>query len=146
MKRLLIAGMSIAMMIGCAPQTELEVVGDQILLSLSGQPGNPSDGKQLFETRRDAHCVLCHAHEKSDVPFQGDLGPELTNIADRLNPAQIRLRIADYDQVKPGTTMPSYFKRGGLQQVLTEYDGETVLTGQEIEDIIAFLMEGANGT
>jgi sulfur-oxidizing protein SoxX len=35
--------------------------------------------------------------------------------------------------------MPSYFKTEGLTRVLQSFKGKTILTAQEIEDVIAFL-------
>jgi len=101
-------------------------------------------GEHLFSNRGDAHCVLCHTHAKAPADFQGDLGPDLTRVGKRLSPAQIRLRIVDYETVKPGTTMPSYFRTHDLNQVQTDKLGQTVLSPLEIEDIIAFLVVNEN--
>ena len=138
--RLCVGAMPI-IVLGCAPSAPYSVTGDTIVAPLSDAIADKSRGTRLFAERGDAHCVLCHAHAGLNVPFQGDLGPNLTDVGQRLSPAQIRLRIADYDAVKPGTTMPPYFRADGLHQVLTEHQGETVLTGAEIEDIIAFLTD-----
>jgi len=97
-------------------------------------------GKVLFSERGDAHCVLCHEHQGTDVPFQGNLGPDLTLVAQRLSEGQIRLRIMDYDRIKPGTTMPPYFRTKDLHQLPADKSAQTVLTAQEIEDITAFLI------
>ena len=128
----------------CSPSVPYTITGDEILSPLSSAKPNKENGALLFSTRSDAHCVLCHSHDALDVPFQGDLGPDLTDVSDRLSASQIRLRIVDYDIVKPGTTMPSYYRTHGLHQVLTEHDGETVLTGEQIEDIIAFLIHDSH--
>ena len=128
----------------CSPSASYTVAGDEVLSPLSTAKPNKENGAILFSTRSDAHCVLCHSHDALDVPFQGDLGPDLTDVRKRLNAAQIRLRIVDYDIVKPGTTMPSYYRTQGLHQVLTEHKGETVLTGEQIEDIIAFLIHDSH--
>lgn len=130
-----------ALFTGCDQQeTGLRIAGDTISVPLTSSEPDPKKGLALFSSRGDAHCVLCHAHEASDAPFQGTMGPDLTGVHRRLSEAQIRLRIVDYDQVQPGTTMPSYYRTKGFHQVVTDKQGQTVLTGQEIEDIIAFLM------
>ena len=123
----------------CTQSQNFELVGDSIPKPLSNLVGNPDNGNILFSTRSDAHCVLCHKHDTSDTDFQGNLGPDLTAVQNRLSIGQIRLRIVDYDLVKPETTMPSYYRTDDLHQLATEKIGKTVLTAQEIEDIIAFL-------
>ena len=35
--------------------------------------------------------------------------------------------------------MPAYFNTNNLQQVATEFQGKTVLSAMEIEDLVAFL-------
>jgi sulfur-oxidizing protein SoxX len=35
--------------------------------------------------------------------------------------------------------MPSYYRTEGLTRVSQSYKGQTILTAQEIEDVIAFL-------
>jgi sulfur-oxidizing protein SoxX len=36
--------------------------------------------------------------------------------------------------------MPPYFRTDGLQRVAPAYRGKTVLTAQQIEDVVAFLV------
>jgi sulfur-oxidizing protein SoxX len=57
-----------------------------------------------------------------------------------LSEDQIRLRIADSSRVNPATIMPAYFKTEGLQRVAPAFRGKTVLTAQQIEDVVAFLV------
>lgn len=129
------------LMTACSQALPYEIEGDAILAPLSFNPASTENGQMLFSTRTEAHCVLCHAHAKADVPFPGNMGPDLTEVQTRLTEGQIRLRIVDYEQINPGTTMPSYFRTHDLHQLTTEKKGQTVLTAREIEDIIAFLME-----
>jgi len=69
----------------------------------------------------------------------GDLAPDLSGVGARLSAAQIRLRIVDSSRVNPDTVMPAYFKTEGLQRVAPAFRGKTVLTAQQIEDVVAFL-------
>lgn len=107
---------------------------------LSPINADAATGEALFASRDGGHCVLCHAVTGLSAEFQGDLGPSLDGISDRLNEAELRLRIANPRQVWPDTVMPAYYKSGGFNQVASEYAGETVLSGEEIEHIIAYLM------
>lgn len=131
---------------GCSVQGAHEITGDTIQIALTDEVPNVERGKALFSQRGDAHCVLCHKHQNVDVEFQGDLGPDLSRLANRLTAAQMRFRIVDYDLVKPGTTMPSYYRTDNLTNVDPKFRGKTVLTALEIEDIIAFLAEDDNVT
>lgn len=70
----------------------------------------------------------------------GDLAPDLSGVGARLSAAQIRLRIVDPGKLNPATIMPAYFKTEGLQRVAPAFRGKTLLTAQQIEDVVAFLV------
>ena len=70
----------------------------------------------------------------------GDLAPDLSGVGARLSAAQIRLRIVDPGRVNPATIMPAYFKTEGLRRVAPAFRGKTILTAQQIEDVVAFLV------
>lgn len=112
---------------------------DAIPAPLEGMTGDAARGRDVFTGRDSGHCVLCHAVAGLDAEFQGNVGPALTGVADRLTPGQIRLRIADAQKVWPGGVMPSYYRTGGLNQVGERYRGEPALTAREIEDLTAWL-------
>ena len=126
-----------------APDSQLvppnTIVGDAIEQSLTNQAGDVLRGKELFSSRDDGHCILCHQVDELEDEFQGDVGPALTYVGDRLSVGQLRLRVVDYQLVQPGALMPSYYRIHDLHQVGETYSGETILSAQEIEDIVAFL-------
>jgi sulfur-oxidizing protein SoxX len=90
--------------------------------------------------RDSANCVLCHAVPDAAVRFSGDVGPSLAGIGTRLSVPQLRLRISDNLRVNPATVMPSYYRIDGLDRVATQYAGKPILTAQEVEDIVAYLV------
>lgn len=116
-----------------------DITADAIPNPLTSQPGDPDRGKVIFTDRDAGHCVLCHAVSELDVEFQGDIGPNLSSVGDRLSAGQLRLRIVDYQVVRPGTLMPSYYRIHDLHQVAEAYEGESILSAQDIEDIVAYL-------
>ncbi|WP_233356006.1 sulfur oxidation c-type cytochrome SoxX [Henriciella aquimarina] len=116
-----------------------EIDGDAITASLTGEPGDPLRGREVFASRDQGHCVLCHAIDGLEAEFQGNVGPALTGVGTRLTPGQIRLRIADAQMIWPQTLMPSYYRVSGLNQVAAEYQGEPALTARQIEDLVAYL-------
>ena len=115
-----------------------EVVGDAIPKSLTGVPGDPVRGRAIVVTREDA-CLLCHSGPFPEERFQGDLAPSLAGVGARLSEGQIRLRIVDASRANPQTIMPAYFRTEGLIRVTPSQRGKTVLTAQQIEDVVAFL-------
>ena len=117
------------------------IVGDSIPEALADRPGDAARGEQVFAGRDQGHCVLCHVVSHLDVPFQGNIGPDLSRVANRLSPSQLRLRIVDYQIAVPGALMPSYYRIHDLYQVEQEYLGETILSAQQVEDLVAYLSE-----
>jgi len=123
-----------------AQQPPYEIVDDTIPMALTNETASAERGKNIFAARDKGHCVLCHQINSLDVEFQGNIGPDLSGIAERLTSEQLRLRLVDYDAFKPGTVMPSYYRTHNLNQVADTYKDQTILSAQDIEDIIAYLM------
>jgi sulfur-oxidizing protein SoxX len=103
--------------------------------------GSVERGRVLLANRTESGCVLCH--QVPGLPAGGELGPPLTGLA-RLGGAQmLRERIADARRFNPQTIMPPYLSTDGLQDVAAAYRGQTVLTPQGLDDIVAYLMQMA---
>ena len=107
---------------------------------LEGLIGQAERGRNLVSNKQKSMCLLCHQGPFPEDHFQGNLAPDLSQIALRLNPAQLRARIVDSSQFNSQTIMPSYYKTEGLNRVQQNFKGQTILTAQEIEDVIAFLV------
>jgi sulfur-oxidizing protein SoxX len=99
--------------------------------------GDATRGREVFVSREGGHCVLCHAAPGVDVA--GDVGPPLAGVGSRLTPGQIRLRVADISRWRPAVAMPSFHRTEGLQRVSPEYREKPVLSGQQVEDVVAWL-------
>ncbi|MGZ5034927.1 MAG: sulfur oxidation c-type cytochrome SoxX [Usitatibacter sp.] len=99
--------------------------------------GDPARGREVFVAREGGHCVLCH--RVPGVAIAGDVGPSLAGIGSRLSASQIRLRIADITRIVPDAAMPAFHRTEGLTRVAARYAGKPALTGQEVEDIVAWL-------
>ncbi len=112
---------------------------------LAAVPASADMGRAIFGDRDAGNCVLCHRITGLDVPFQGDVGPDLTAVGERLSPAQLRFRIVDASRLNPATVMPAYFRTEGLNRVAEAYRGRTVLTGEQVEHLVAYLssLDGA---
>lgn len=108
---------------------------------LTDEAGDVQRGRTLVIATDKGNCLACHKMPIPEEPFHGTLGPDLGNIANRLNEAQIRLRVVDEKQINPHTVMPGYYRDPEkLRLVANEYTGQTLLTAQEVEDVVAYLM------
>ena len=116
------------------------VVGDEIPRSLTGGRGDPQRGRDVTVKRELGNCLLCHRMPIPEERFQGTIGPDLSGVAGRLSEGQIRLRIVDESRLNPQTIMPPYYRLEGLHRVMAAYRGRPVLTAEQVEDVVAFLM------
>ena len=60
--------------------------------------------------------------------------------AARLSEGQIRARIVDPRRANPDSIMPAYFRSDDLTRVAPAFRGKTILTAEQIEDIVAYLL------
>lgn len=115
-----------------------EVSRDAIAVPLTAVPGDAMRGREIV-SGRDAVCVFCHVIPESGERFMGNVGPSLAGVGSRLTAGQLRLRIADFRRVNPQAVMPSYYEAHGLTEVALPYRGKTILTAQQVEDVVAYL-------
>jgi len=116
---------------------------DAIPASLTGAKGDPARGRAIVANRQVGLCLLCHSGPFPEERFQGDLAPDLRSAA-RLSEGQIRQRIVDPGRVNPDSIMPAYFRSEGLTRVAPAYRGKPLLTAEQIEDIVAYLVSLRN--
>jgi len=133
----ILASESVAVAEGLRP---FRVVGDAIPESLTGEPGNPERGRAIVVNRQVGLCLLCHTGPFPDERFQGTLAPDLGGAGARSSEGQLRLRLVDASQLKPDTIMPPYYRIDGLTRVAPAFQGKPILTAEQIEDVVAFLM------
>lgn len=118
----------------------LAVAGDSIPQPLPGAtPGDVARGRAIVANRQLGLCLLCHTGPIAEERFQGNLATDLRGAGQRWSTAQLRLRIADASRINPDTIMPSYYKTDGRQRVASAHEGKTILTAQQIEDVVAWL-------
>jgi sulfur-oxidizing protein SoxX len=115
------------------------VVGDAVPQSLTGTPGDATRGRALV-LNRTSTCILCHNGPFPEARFQGDLAPDLAGSGSRWSEGQLRLRLVDASSLNPATIMPSYYRIDGLVRVGTAWRGKPILSAEQIEDIVAFLV------
>ena len=92
-----------------------------------------------MSNRQVGLCLLCHSGPFPEERFQGNLAPDLSGVGARLSEGEMRLRIVDSAKINPQSIMPAYYKSEGLARVAPAYRGKTILTAEQIEDVVAYL-------
>ena len=113
---------------------------DGIPRSLTGAKGDPARGRATVMNRQVGLCLLCHSGPFPEERFQGNLAPDLSGAGKRSTEAQLRLRIVDSSRINPVSIMSAYHRTEGLARVAPAFRGKPVLTAEQIEDAVAFLM------
>jgi L-cysteine S-thiosulfotransferase len=134
---LLVCGLAVA---GAETLQPFVVIGDAIPQPLTGRSGDPKRGRAVVVSRELGNCLLCHRMPVSDERFYGNMGPDLAGVAARLSEGQIRLRIVDESRIRPTTVMPAYYRVDGFTRVMPAYRGRPILTAEQVEDAVAFLV------
>src|SRR6056297_3926821 len=115
--------------------------------SLTGVPGDPENGANVFKNKSIGNCIACHqVTALNDAPFHGEIGPPLDGVADRWGEAELRGILANAKKTFPDSLMPAYYKVEGFVRPGNAYTGKAaegeldpLLTAQQIEDVVAFL-------
>lgn len=133
MGRFLVLGFLLFVSFGSSAKEE------EVPLSLTGAQGDPVRGRALVADRQVGLCLLCHSGPFPEERFQGNLAPDLRSAA-RLTEGAIRARIVDPRKSNPESIMPAYFVASGLTRVAPSLRDKTILTAEQIEDIVAYLL------
>ena len=100
--------------------------------------GNIERGKKIFISRK-VNCLSCHEAPIIEEKFQGNFGPPLGGIGSRYNKEELRLRVIDSKSINPDSIMPSYFKKIKFERTPAEFLNKTILSAQEVEDLVEYL-------
>ncbi len=110
--------------------------------ALTSQPGDPSRGRRLVVDRQQGFCLLCHSGPFPEERFQGTLAPDLSIRAGQRVAQDVRAQLLAPDRFNPDTIMPAYGPptTKGVR-VHPQFQGKPLLQPQDIEDVVAFLMQ-----
>ena len=118
-----------------------EVVDDSMIEgSLTGKSGDPKQGRKVAIDRKLGNCLACHRMPVPEQQFHGETGPDLAGVGSRLTPGEVRLRVVNPKVVNPETMMPAFYRVKGLNRVMKDFAGKPILTAEQVEDVVAYLM------
>lgn len=131
---------SVAFAEAVAPDA-VKIQDGEVANSLTGVSGNPETGRAVFADRKLGNCLACHQNnDMKELSFHGEVGPEMNGVADRWEPAQLRAILVNSKAVfGDETIMPGFYSLGNRHRVAEKFQGKTILSAQDVEDIIAYL-------
>jgi sulfur-oxidizing protein SoxX len=149
----LVAAPALAFAQEVAPEEVAFTEHGEVEASLSGAPGVPENGAAVMGDRARGNCVACHqVGALAEVPWHGEVGPPLDGAAGRWSEAELRGILANPKLMFPGTIMPAFYKTSGFVRPGDGFTGKAaegelapLLTAQEIEDVVAYLMTLEDG-
>lgn len=115
------------------------LAGSLVMQSFARYDGNPEAGRKLALHPDKGDCVVCHQVHPGAAEQQGNVGPPLMDVAERMSEADLFARIKDPRRFNRETLMPPYGSTNNLHRVADEFKGKPILTDEEIEDIVAWL-------
>ena len=122
------------------------VIGDAIPAPFTGVPGDAARGRAVVLNRQAGLCLLCHSGPFPEERFQGDIAPDMRGAGSRWSQGQLRLRIVDASRLNPATIMPIYYRTEGFTRVSPAWRGKPILTAEQIEDVVAYLVTLRDGS
>ncbi|NOX74561.1 MAG: sulfur oxidation c-type cytochrome SoxX [Alphaproteobacteria bacterium] len=111
-----------------------------VTASLTGVAGDAANGRKVFANRKQGNCLACHVNtDLSEQPFHGEVGPPLDGVAGRWEEAQLRGILVNSKNTFEGSIMPSFYRTTNGARPLKKFDGKTILSAQQVEDVLAYL-------
>ena len=136
----LVAAATMALAADVAPG-DVKFEEGAVAASLTGTPGDPAKGKEWFVGRKLGNCLACHENSDTDnEQFHGEVGPPLDGVADRWSEAELRGIVTNSKMMFEDTIMPAFYRDTGFNRTREEFEGKTILSAQQVEDIVAYLM------
>ena len=111
-----------------------------IAKSLTGKSGNAAKGRKLAINRKKGNCLACHVMPIPEQPYHGLIGPDLNGVAKRLTEGEVRARLVNPKLANPDTIMPAFYRKDGFERVLKKFKGKTMLSAEQVEDLVAYTM------
>ena len=119
----------------------VEFTDDGVTMSLTGTAGDPAAGADVFKNKTLGNCLACHVNSAmAKEQFHGNVGPALDGVASRWDEAQLRAIVVDSKKaLSDETVMPGFYSMNVGEHVAEAFIGKTILTAQQVEDVVAYL-------
>lgn len=112
-----------------------------VAASLTGTAGDATNGRVVFANRKQGNCLACHVNaDLSNEIFHGEVGPTLDGVGSRWSEAELRGIVSNSKLMFEGTIMPAFYIDTGYTRPLDKFAGKSILTAQQVEDVVAYLM------
>ncbi|WP_340263983.1 sulfur oxidation c-type cytochrome SoxX [Sulfitobacter pontiacus] len=109
--------------------------------ALTATAGDAANGRKVFANRKQGNCLACHMNsDMAEESFHGEVGPPMDGVADRWTEAELRGIVTNSKMMFEGTIMPAFYVDSGYTRPLDEFAGKSILTAQQVEDVVAYLM------
>lgn len=120
---------------------DVTFVDGTVEASLTGVAGDAAVGRNVFANRKQGNCLACHVNnEMPEETFHGEVGPPLDGVADRWTQEELRGIVSNSKMMFEGTIMPAFYVDSGYERPLEDFAGNSILTAQQVEDVVAYLM------
>jgi len=124
-----------------APQDVMIVDESEIPQALTDVAGDAVNGRVIAISRKKGNCLACHQMPVEEQLFHGEVGPALWGVGNNYNAAELRLRVVNYKTLNEDVLMPSFYVNSDdMHRVIKKFKGKTILSAQEVEDVIAYLL------
>lgn len=146
MKHALRGAVAVALLTSVAAAEEIKptavsFVDGTVEQSLTGQPGDPVEGRKVFANRKQGNCLACHMNaDLAEESFHGEVGPPMDGVADRWSAAELRGIVTNSKMMFEGTIMPAFYVDAGYERPLDDFAGKSILNAQQVEDVVAYLL------
>ena len=131
--RVLISACSVAVMAGTLMLAPTSAdAGDSVV----------DKGKAVAFDRKLGNCLACHANsDQSEQLFHGEVGPPLDGVADRWSEPELRAIVVNSKvPFGDGTIMPSFYRTKNGARTMEKFQGKTILSAEQVEDVVAYLL------
>lgn len=124
-----------------ASPDSVKIEDGKVAISLTGVAGDVEAGKAVFAGRKLGNCLACHQNaDITNESFHGEVGPPIDGVADRWEAAQLRAIIVNSKAIFGAETiMPGFYNLHKAARIAEDFEGKTILTAQQVEDVIAYL-------
>lgn len=103
--------------------------------------GDPVEGRKVFINRKLGNCLACHMNaEIPEQGFHGEVGPPLDGVGDRWTTSELRGIVSNAKNMFEGTIMPAFYVDSGFTRPLEKFEGKSILSAQQVEDVVAYLL------